>query len=568
MGKDIVLGVKCGGNPNGNGHDCNVAIKGKGIITAIQAERLDRIKKSSGWKKGTKNYYKKDITSEDFVGSKLCIEYCMKNISMKCKDIDLIVVDDLGDRQSQINEMHKYLKKDIRIVRVSHHLAHAASTFFCSPFEEAAIVVVDGGGGRRKNKLSGEYEYERQSFYLGTNNNIELLHTTWSNKKEIWGLGGAYAAHQQILGLEAGKVMGLAPYGKGELYNDFKIFKRLSDIDVLIYDTIIYDDNLENFNINKNNNIYNLLRDWDDNPLDQKWADMAYKIQSEIEEEMIYLCNELYRKTSVENLCIAGGVGLNSVANKKILDNTPFKNIFIQPAADDGGIGFGCALYGYHTVLGHTRDYVMTNAYLGKIYSEDIIINTLNSYKNKIIWTYSNNIISTTAKYIADGLIIGWFQGASEYGPRALGNRSIICDPRSINLKNKINLKIKGREFWRPLAPSIMLEYVNDFFDIKEESPFMLLVANAKIDKLDVIPAVIHVDNTARVQTINRDQNKVYYDLINEFYKLTGIPLILNTSFNLNNEPIVETPEDAVDTFIRAKQMDILVIHNYIITRL
>lgn len=557
----LVLGVKCGGSPNGNGHDCNAAIKGQNQICAIQAERIDRIKKSSGWLKGTERWWTKDRTSEEYVGSKSCIKYCLDYLGIGSDQIKLVVVDDLGDEEEQKLEISEVVGFKVKVLRISHHLAHAASAFFCSPFEEAAILIVDGGGGKNKNN-----HYERQSFYFGKGNKIEHLHTTWSDPN-VWGLGGAYAIHQQILGLEAGKVMGLAPYGRGELYNEFTLFERISNLDVFLKKEVLDDDNFEQPKVVAENNIYKTMRQWDDDPVDLVWADIAYKVQTELEEQLIFLCNELYKLTGMKKLCIAGGVGLNSVSNQKILDNTPFEKIFVQPAADDGGIGLGCALYGYHSVLNNPRDYVMENVYLGKDYSDEYIEEVLTNNAQQLDYCFVTDIAKETAAKLADGKIVAWFQGRSEYGPRALGNRSLLCDPRSTVLKDKMNLEVKGREWWRPFAPSVLNEFAYDYFELTQESPFMLLVARVKKEVQSKVLGITHVDGTSRVQTVSKEQNPLYWNLIHKFYQITEVPLLLNTSFNLNRQPIVDSPEDAIDTFLKAQKIDFLVLSNFLVIR-
>ncbi|MGA9756353.1 MAG: carbamoyltransferase C-terminal domain-containing protein, partial [Desulfobaccales bacterium] len=298
----------------------------------------------------------------------------------------------------------------------------------------------------------------------------------------------------------------------------------------------------------------------------QFYKNLAYKAQEELEKGMICLANRLFEMTGSENLCIAGGAGLNSVANKKILDSTPFKNIFIQPAATDDGIAIGCALYGWHKLADGKSRFPLKNVYLGRKYKKGEIRAALRKHKIVKNPLTRNELLSRTAQYIAAGKIVGWFQGGAEFGPRALGHRSILADPRQTGIKESVTKKVKHRESFRPYAPSILLECATEFFDLSCPSPFMLLVATTKEDKGKEIPAVIHVDGTARVQTVTRADDELYYDLINEFYQITGVPVILNTSFNIRGMPIVETPADAIEVFL-STEMDILVLGNYLLDK-
>jgi len=560
-----VLGVKCGGDPNGDGHSANAAIKHGKNIVAIQAERLDRIKKSAGWRKGISNYGDKNRNDSDFVGVTECIKYCINAMKISAEQIDLVVVDNIGKFPEQEAEIRSVVGKRCPIVQISHHLAHAASAYLCSPFNSAAILVMDGGGG-----CLDKYDnsYERQSIYLGNGQDILHYHTTRSSRSNIWGLGGAYSIHGMILSLDPGKVMGLAAYGNGESYREYSIFDNNNDIDIFMNSGILYDDNPKEVNVTETNNTYGLLRTWENDPTDAKWADLAYKIQSELEDNLIKLCNRIYDITKEKNICIAGGVALNSSANEKIIEKTSFENIFIQPAADDGGIGLGCALYGDAIILSQKRNYIMKNAYLGKTYSENDVQYALEKYKLHINVRKTKSIAMDCAQLLSEGKIIAWFQGKSEYGPRALGHRSLLCDPRREELKTVMNIRVKGREWWRPLAPSVLEEYAKDYFEINDISPYMLRVARVKKGMACLIPGVKHIDDTSRIQTVSKQECGLYWELIYNFYKLTNVPMILNTSFNLCDEPIVEEPEDAIKTFLKKQCIDFLIINNYIIERI
>ena len=275
---------------------------------------------------------------------------------------------------------------------------------------------------------------------------------------------------------------------------------------------------------------------------------------------------QLKNATRAENLCVAGGVGLNIDANKRFIDDVGFKRVFIQPAASDAGIPLGCALWGWHVIAQKPRFWHMQSASLGRSYSEKEIISACDQVKDRIIVKKFPKIAEEAARLLAEGKIIGWFQGGSEYGPRALGNRSILCDPRPNNMKDILNIRVKHREAWRPFAASILREHLSEWFEFDAESPFMLLAVNVRPEKRGQIPAVVHVDGTTRVQTVTAGANGRYYDLIKAFHRMTGIPLLLNTSFNDSGEPIVETPEEAISDLVKT-DIDYLVIGDYVITK-
>jgi carbamoyltransferase len=494
----------------------------------------------------------------------LSIKYCMDYFELSSlDDLDLIVTDYSQFRRwNRSSESYNatefdYLRKNLSIkdekVRfVNHHLAHASNAFYPSPHEEAAILVVDGVGSN----------LETTSFFYGKNGKIRLV-----EKSRFFGIGYLYnSITNYVLNLGGiggeGKTMGLAPFGQahgrvldfgGEYsgacvdYSDF--MRRLPASNILAtkskYDTSPF---LEKIDVCTNKK--DLLSPY--------FSRIAYDLQEEAERACIHLAKELYEKTGSKNLCVSGGVGLNSVANKKIYDACNYKNIFVFPACTDEGIPYGLALYGFYNLSELSKPpakQAIGNAYFGKDYSGDEISALLDRLRLKSRVMDLNSV----AQQIAQGKIIGWFQGRSEYGPRALGNRSILADSRNAGMKDKINLTIKHRETFRPFAPSILAEHAVEYFDLDIESPYMLLVADCV--KPDQVPSVVHVDNTARVQTVTEAQNSRFYGLIKAFYELTGVPCLLNTSFNDAGEPIVETPEDAIIRFLECG-IDSLVIQD------
>lgn len=466
-----------------------------------------------------------------------------------------------------------------------HHLSHAASSYFCSPFEESAILTFDG---------VGEWATTAISYGKGTNlNQIKEIHFPHS-------LGLLYSAFTAFLGFEVNegeyKVMGMAPYGEpkfvdkvnqvisqsrdGSFLLDMKYFsfhkstkKSFTRKFVEMFgeprnpDIPFYTDTSEyrSYYGEKPTNFKEMTK------YNQHYADIASSIQKVTENTIIKLAEEAYKITNSNNLCLAGGVALNSVANNKILSDTRFENLYIQPSAGDGGASLGAALYAWHTVLGNSKRNIMSHAYYGKDYTQNEIISALEKFglKSKL-YENESDLIEQTVNHLCSGKVIGWYQGRFEWGPRALGNRSILADPRSEEMKDIVNTKIKFREPFRPFAPAVLVESAEEYFDITDPSSsyparFMLQVVPVKASKQHLIPAVSH-KGTARIQTVHYKESPRYYNLIKEFGQVTGIPILLNTSFNIRGEPIVTTPENAIETFINTG-IDTLVIGNNIISK-
>jgi carbamoyltransferase len=402
-------------------------------------------------------------------------------------------------------------------------------------------------------------------------------------------LGIFYSAFTQFLGFpkfgDEYKVMGLSAYGKP------KYLKKMEEI-VILKPRGRFELNLEYFQHYKtgdqmqwyntapsfgrlySDKLYDLFGP--ERKKEQKitsyYMDVTASVQAMYEKASFHILNYAYELTGNSNLCLAGGSALNSLANGKIYDNTPFiKRIYIQPAAHDGGGAVGAAYYLYNHILDKPRNFIMKSAFYGPQYSDEYISKTLNENTKDLNGISINKIDNTdelirkTAKYLSKGKIVGWFQGRMEWGPRALGNRSILVDPRRREMIDILNARIKKREWFRPFAPSILEEYTSEYFEKDYPAPFMIRVYPIKKEKQSIIPAVTHIDGTGRLQTVNRNDNPLYWKLINEFKNLTGVPVLLNTSFN-ENEPIVCTPEEALDCFLRTR-MDILVLGNYILER-
>ena len=496
------------------------------------------------------------------------IGYCMDHFDLNSFDqIDFLVTDYIRIKRwfnsgpsyniSDFDYLKRKFDVDPNKIRViGHHLAHAASTYYTSGFDDAAILIADGNGS----------DLETTSYYDGEGFDIRFL-----ENYRFHGIGALYGAvTKNILNFGTGgegKTMGLAPYG-AEFSPALKFDTKLDGIKnsySMFMKRMPYSDVLNQ--MDSNNRINPLRGDYKkctnkEQLLEPYFARVAFDVQKETERVLVHLADDLKKKTRKKNLCIAGGVGLNSVSNKIILDKCDFENVFIFPACSDSGIPLGLALWGYYNLeeLGDFKRKKLgwKHAYTGMEYSEDCIKKLLSKYDIP----HAHMTLEETAKLISQGNIVGWYQGGSEYGPRALGHRSILADSRQAKMKDKINLRVKHRELFRPFAPSIIYESTSEYFDLDRESPYMLLIAEVK--KPTSIPSVTHVDNTARVQTVTKEANGIYYDLISEFGKLTGVPCVLNTSFNDAGEPIVETPEDAVICFLRT-DMDYLVLGKHMI---
>lgn len=452
--------------------------------------------------------------------------------------------------------IQKELKFSGEVLFVEHHLAHAASAFLVSPFKEAAILTVDGTG-----------EWATTACGYGIDSEIKLI-------KEIHfphSLGLLYSAVTAYLGFKVnngeGKVMGLAAYGKPRYYDKFKKLIEIKEDGSFRMNLshFAYHYRLEMFN-QKFNELFGKPR-LPETEITQRDVDLAATIQNILEESLIKISEHLYQITGMKRLCIAGGVGLNSVANGRILVETPFEEIFIQPGAGDDGTSIGVAAYIYSTLLKNGRNYIMNDAYLGPSYSTEEVREFLQGKEKAIFKSYTTSeLIEEVAELLSRGKIVGWFQGRMEFGPRALGARSILADPRNPKMKDILNEKVKHRESFRPYAPSVILEEAKEYFELECASPFMLLVARVREDKRGIIPAVTHADGTARIQTVSREENNLYYDLLQRFKAITGVPLILNTSLNVRGEPIVCSPEDAYQCFLKT-EMDYLVMQNILIKK-
>ena len=564
-------------------------IKDGKLIAAVEEERFTRIKHWAGL-------------------PVLSIRHCLNEAKIKLSEVEYISVN--RDPEANFFEKFKFIlrqrpsyklildrlkfrkkykdnKKMImkefedqeflgKMINVEHHICHLSSAFNISPFKKSCILSVDGMG-----------DFASTVWGFANDEKISIDEKVYYPHS----LGLFYESITQFLGFknygDEYKVMGLAPYGKPTCVNKLKNILLLNDNGSFKLNLEYYkfhkshqeyqwsSDNVKNVYLfsNKINDLFGKPRNKNED-INQFHKDLAHSTQILYEKAFYGLLNKIYEKHKNDNICIAGGCGNNSVANGKITKYTPFKNVYIQPASGDAGGAIGAAYYTWNNILKNKRNFVMKHSYWGNSYSNEHIKKEITKnidkfeYEKCTIDFIDENKKQTeiVAKFISDGLVVGWFQGKMEWGPRALGNRSILADPRRSDMKNILNLKIKKRESFRPFAPSIMREHVSDWFEKDSEVPFMMKVFQIKENKRKIIPAVTHIDGSGRLQTVYEDTNYKFYQLINSFFKITNVPLILNTSFN-ENEPIICNPEQAINCFLRTK-MDVLVMENYIIKRI
>jgi len=559
------------------------------LVAAVEEERFNRVKYAAGFPAAA-------------------IRYCLQEAGVTLADIDHVAVPRnpyarLGTKLFYALRMPSFARERAKVLtkftgipealsqafdsdpakltakfhRIEHHQAHLASSFFVSPFERAALLSADG---------LGDFASTMWGAGAGNRMNIEgaiaFPHS----------LGLYYSAVTQYLGfLKFGdeyKVMGLAAYGQPEQLAAFR--------DILRFDS------------RSNGNGFRLSLDYfthhrtgpemtwaeadktptmgkmfspemsrklgpvraPEEPLENRHRNLASSLQARLEEVYLGMLKKLAEHTGLKSVCLAGGVAFNCVANGKIFDATPFEHVHVHPAAGDAGLAVGAAYYVWHQILGKPRSFVMDHAYWGPGYSRDEVRRAIDASGiaqsgYSIAELPEAELLPRTAAIIAEGKILGWFQGRAEWGPRALGNRSIVADPRRPEMKEILNQRIKHREIFRPFAPSILAESTAEWFEKSHPSPFMNLAYSVRPEKRDKIPAPTHVDGTARLQTVTREANPRYYALISSFRDLTGVPVVLNTSFN-DNEPIVCRPEEALDCFLRT-QMDALVLGDFLISK-
>jgi carbamoyltransferase len=558
----LILGLSC------YYHDAAACLLRDGVlVAAAQEERFSRVK-------------------HDWRFPESAIAYCLSEAGISTKELDLVVFYEkpflrfertletflaVAPRglKAFLDTMPSWLKQKLwlphtiekrlgyggKVLFAEHHLAHSASSFFLSSFDEAALLTVDGVG-----------EWATASYGFGRGNRIELTH----EMRFPHSLGLLYSAFTAYLGFEVNdaeyKVMGLAPYGTPR-YRDL-ILEEIVDLRPdgsirLNMDYFAFQYGSKMFT-RKMEELFGLPARAPESELMQKHKDIAASLQKVTEDVILTMARHVHAETGMRKLCFAGGVALNSVANGRLLREGPFDRLFIQPAAGDAGGALGAACLAWHHYLNRAERHRLENVYLGSAFSDEEIESFLSTvpgiHRQKLD---DFTLIHEVARLLAAGKVIGWFQGRMEFGPRALGNRSILADPRRVEMKDTVNEKIKFREGFRPFAPAVPAEDATEYFEIEGESPYMLLTVPTKSDK---ISAVTHVDGSARVQTVEQADNPLFHALLMEFESITGVPVLLNTSFNLRGEPIVCTPADAFGTFMKCG-MDGLALGNFLVLK-
>ncbi len=559
-------------------HDVSACLLRDGEIAyAIAKERITREKHASG--------FYKDV-----------IDYCLDAEGITLDDVDLVVrncyilpVPEMEDRllyqdmpgflpeyERSDAKSHPYFhSKSDKVVSISHHLAHAYSAFAVSPFEDGAVMIVDGVGSYRADvnepfpgDTATPLARESESYYKFSGTHLECLKKVWMEpdrgflSDEFYnmpGLGALYSrASTYIFGdwNKCGELMGLAPYGR---HGNVRSLMSIKDNTLTVPRWT-----------SELNKPYVMDSDqkWETSPLMKHWEDLAWRVQDDTEKVLLARAAWLRETTGAKNLVIAGGVALNCVANGRVARESGFENVWIQPAAGDDGIAIGCAYYGWLEILKQRRSFVMDHSYVGRRYSDQEVTDAASKFLVRIqtTQTRSDNIARDTAKLLADQQVVGWFQDRSEFGPRALGNRSLLADPRKPEMKDILNSRVKHRQPFRPFAPIVLYERAKEIFEGEEDSPFMLIAKNVRPEWRDRIPAIVHVDGTARVQTVREATNPTLYRLLKEFDALTGVPVLINTSFNIKGEPIIETPRDAVICFLTTG-IDYLVMHDLLVSK-
>jgi carbamoyltransferase len=557
-------------------------IKDGRLIAAVEEERLNRIKHCAGFPEHS-------------------IRYCLEAAGVRLEEVDhvgisrdpsahlhkkiLYAAQRLGvfrqaknrlantakvrDLREELARVFGVSKRSLRarFHNVEHHLAHLASCFFVSPFERAALLSIDGFG-----------DFISTMWAMGTENSIAVL----GQVEYPHSTGIVYTATTQFLGFphygDEGKVMGLAPYGQPRFIDQFREIIRTEERGQFRLQLDYFRHHAEGVEMSWDQGSPVIGRIFSDQfvktfgparepgaPLTDRERDIAASLQLRLEEIAFHVLNHLHEQTGLADLGLAGGVAYNSVMNGKILLNTPFTRIFVQPAAGDSGTALGVCYHLHNQVLKQQRGEAMIGAYTGPQFSDEEVLAALQQSRVEFEGYTDDEVTKRAAHDIAEGLVVGWFQGRMEFGPRALGNRSIVVDPRRAEMKDVLNQRIKKREPFRPFAPSILEEHVGEYFEQTHPAPTMLMVYQIKPEKHAQVPAITHVDGTGRLQTVSRKLNQRYYQLISDFAELTGVPLVLNTSFN-ENEPVVCTPQQAIDCFLKTR-MDALYLGNYAVRR-
>jgi len=574
-------------------HDVSAVLLRDGVpVAAICKERLTREKNAGG-------------------APDVAVGYCLKAAGIRLADVDVIVqnsyalnIEELEqDLLSRVHALHmppderalvlaSPLFRNADAVTISHHLAHAYSAFAPSPFEEGAVMVIDGVGSHRRDVTENipaadtghAADRESESYYVFRGTEIECVGKEWlratpgtlsEDFTKLAGLGAVYSrVSEYVFGNwnKCGEVMGLAAYGKAR--DDLPPLVGVHPAgrqDGRTWAVPMWPEWLHNPWVPPQEGDLTPAQEqaaWEASPHQQEWRDLCRRVQTDLEEALLERARRLHAETGMKRLVIAGGVALNCVANARIADETPFDEVWVQPAAGDSGVSLGCALYGELAVAGRPRRYVMGTDGLGVRYSAaDVDAALATRFISKCVRSRRvDDVARETAKILAAGKVVGWFQGGAELGPRSLGQRSIVCDPRDAEAKRRLNATVKHRQEFRPFAPAVPEEVADEWFEPGPASSHMLFVRTIRKDRLAQLPAVAHVDGTARLQTVVREQRPEFHALLEAFGRETGVPVLVNTSFNIKGEPIVETPLDAILCFL-GTDIDVLVLEDRIVEK-
>ncbi|MDA1193566.1 MAG: carbamoyltransferase [Planctomycetota bacterium] len=563
---------------NAYDHDVSAALAQDGeIVVAINKERITRVKHDTGFYSDPVAYclLAAGITLDD-------VAFVVRNsYLLPVQELEAVFRSYASSKimtardRAQAERSVLYCGDDPRVVDISHHLAHAYSAFAASPFARGAVMVTDGVGSHREDVVESVPPHcdavplarESESYYAFEGKQLRTIRKAWLAPTKslvnddffmMAGLGALYSrVSSYIFGHwnRCGEVMGLAPYGRQTM----EPLVELEGDDLRLRP---WGPDLCHPYEGGNDHT------WKHSPHRRHWEDLAWRIQEDTERVLVRRAQRLHEEVGGRDLTLAGGVALNCVANGKILAETPFERIFVQPAAGDDGIAIGCALYGWLELHGGERRAPMTHAFLGMTYPPERIERAATRPLVRMTAQRRRGaeVIEAVADLLAAGRVVGWFDGGSEFGPRALGHRSILADPRKAAMRDHINIRVKNRQEFRPFAPAVLAEHAHEWFVSAHESPFMLLATDVRPEKRAEIAAVTHVDGTARVQTVHRATNPRLHALISAFAARTGVPILLNTSFNDRGEPVVETPGDAVDTFL-ATELDALCLQDILLVK-
>lgn len=535
----VVLGINAA-------HDAAACVLVDGrLVAAVSEERLTRVKHQEGFPNHA-------------------IDYCLQEVGLTLADVDCAVINEYPQTDFALQLQGSEFRGEL-IVNPSHHLLHAYYAWVASGFDDTAILVVDGSGyhyaeyARRGRELLGDEVPdgdmdESETWFVARSGEIELVRKVWGRWEatsplyRFPSLGHMYsAASQFIFGhfQHAGKTMGLASFGDPSRHAGE--FLTLTDEGVVV-----------------NTDWMNELPRRSQRPaeVDDACIHLAAKVQSELERAMLHICVKLHAGTGSTNLAISGGVGLNSVVNGRILRESAFERLFITPAASDAGVAIGAALYGHHRTTGVVPRWDYSHDYHGRRYDDTEIHRAAEERSHLVRLEPVADPAESAAADIASGKVVGWFEGGSEFGPRSLGHRSILADPRLAGMRARLNSLVKFREAFRPYAASVLAAHVPTYFDLTVDDPFMLIVAAVRPEYWDVIPSVVHVDGTCRIQSVPSGRPDRFESLIRKFHAATGVPMVLNTSFNIRGEPMVETPGDALDSFLTSN-IDTLYVEGY-----